>query len=109
MTQLMFTTPDQHVVRLNDAYQRYAAGSAEEGSPPDIDELDDLAASRIDADEDIENIFPYLMRYQCHYDKAVVIHLNGPRTRIPAPLHLYRAGSFFSIYDIRPTAGCARS
>ncbi len=108
MTQLMFTTPDQHVVRLKDAYQRFAAGSAEEGSPPDIDELDDLAASRIDADEDIENVFPYLMRYHCHYDKAVVIHLNGPRTRIPAPLHLYRAGSFFSIYDIHPTADCAK-
>ena len=109
MTQLMFTTPDQHVVRLNDAYRSFAAASAEEGSPPDIDELDDLAASRIDADEDIENVFPYLMRYQCRYDKAVVIHLNGPRTRIPAPLHLYRAGSFFSIYDIHPTADCARS
>lgn len=108
MTQLMFTTPDQHVVRLNDAYRPFAAASAEEGSPPDIDELDDLAASRIDADEDIENVFPYLMRYQCHYDKAVVIHLNGPRTRIPVPLHLYRAGSFFSIYDIHPAAGCAR-
>lgn|GEM_PF-501994 len=108
MTQLMFTTPDQHVVRLNDAYRPFAAASAEEGSPPDVDELDDLAASRIDADEDIENVFPYLMRYQCHYDKAVVIHLNGPRTRIPTPLRLYRAGSFFSIYDIHPAAGCAR-
>jgi hypothetical protein len=108
MTQLMFTTPDQHVVLLNDAYRPFAASSAEEGSPPDIDELDDLAASRINADEDIANVFPYLMRYQCHYDKAVVIHLNGPRTRIPAPLHLYRAGSFFSIYDIQPTADCAK-
>lgn len=108
MTQLMFTTPDQHVVRLNGAYLPFAAASAEEGSPPDIDELDDLAASRIDADEDIANVFPYLMRYQCHYDKAVVIHLNGPRTRVPALLHLYRAGSFFSIYDIHPTAGCAK-
>ena len=108
VTQLMFTTPDQHVVRLNDVYRPFAAASAEEGSPPDIDELDDLAASRIDADEDIENVFPYLMRYQCHYDKAVVIHLNGPRTRVPVLLHLYRAGSFFAIYDIHPTADCAR-
>jgi hypothetical protein len=109
MTQLMFTTPDQHVVRLNETYQPYAAASAEQGSPPDVDELDDLAASRIDEDEDIANVFPYLMRYQCHYDKAVVIHLGGKRTRVPTPLRLYRAGTFFSIYDIRPTADCGRS
>jgi hypothetical protein len=108
MTQLMFATRDQHVVRLNDAYQPYAAASAEQGSPPDVDELDDLAASRIDEDEDIAHVFPYLMRYQCHYDKAVVIHLGGPRTRVPAPLHLWRAGTFFSIYDIHPTADCRR-
>jgi hypothetical protein len=108
MTPLMFTTRDQHVVRLNDAYQPFAAESAEQGSPPDVDELDDLAASRIDEDEDIANVFPYLMRYQCHYDKAVVVHLGGKRTRVPAPLHLYRAGTFFSIYDIRPTADCRR-
>ena len=105
MTQLMFTTPDQHVVLLNDAVPAFAAASAEEGSPPDIDELDDLTAGRIDADEDIENVFPYLMRYQCRYDKAVVIHLNGPRTRIPAPLHLYRAAvSSRSTTSIRPPA-----
>jgi hypothetical protein len=109
MTPLMFTTRDQHVVRLNGAYQPLAAASAEQGSPPDVDELDDLAASRIDDDEDIAHVFPYLMRYQCHYDKAVVIHLGGKRTRVPAPLHLYRSGTFFSIYDIHPTADCGRS
>jgi hypothetical protein len=109
MTQLMFTTRDQHVVRLNDAYQPFAAASAEQGSPPDVDELGDLAASRIDEDEDIANVFPYLMRYQCHYDKAVVIHLGGKRTRLPATLRLSRAGTFFSIYDIRPTPDCGRS
>jgi hypothetical protein len=49
------------------------------------------------------------MRYQCHFDKAVVIHLGGKRTRVPAPLHLYRSGTFFSIYDIHPTADCGRS
>jgi hypothetical protein len=109
MTPLMFTTRDQHVVRLNETYRSFAAASAEQGSPPDVDELADLAASRIDEDEDIANVFPYLMRYQCHYDKALVIHLGGPRTRVPAPLHLYRAGTFFSVYDIHPTADCRKS
>jgi hypothetical protein len=106
MTSLMFTTPDQHVVRLDAAYRGIAAAAAVQGSPPDVDELDDLAAGRIDEDEDIANVFPYLVRYQCHYDKAIVVHLGGKRTRIPAPLHLYRAGTFFSIYDIHPTADC---
>lgn len=107
-TPLLFTTRDQHVVRLNPAYQSIAASSAEQGSPPDIDELNDLAAGQIDEDEDIANVFPYLMRFQCHYDKAVVIHLNGPRSAIPPMLKLRHEGSFFAIYDIVPDAACAK-
>jgi hypothetical protein len=105
-TPLLFTTRDQHVVRLNPAYQAIAAASAQQGSPPDIDELEDLAAGQIDQDEDIRNVFPYLMRFQCRYDVAVVIHLNGPRSEIPPMLKLRHAGSFFSLYDIVPDSAC---
>jgi hypothetical protein len=108
-TPLLFTTKDQHIVRIDPQWQDIAAGSAEQGSPPDIDELDDLAAGRIDHDEDIANVFPYLMRFPCHYDQAVVIHLDGPRAQVPKMLKLRHAGSFFSIYDIVPDASCAKS
>jgi hypothetical protein len=107
-TPLLFTTRDQHIVRLNAAYQAIAAGSAQQGSPPDIDELNDLAAGRIDQDEDIRNVFPYLMRFQCYYDAAVVIHLDGSRAAIPSMLKLRHAGSFFSLYDIVPDASCGK-
>jgi len=107
-TPLLFTTRDQHVVRLNPAYQSIAAASAQQGSPPDIDELEDLAAGQIDQDEDIRNVFPYLMRFQCHYDAAVVIHLNGRRSDIPPMLKLRHEGSFFSLYDIVPDGACAK-
>ena len=107
-TPLLFTTNNQHIVRLRPAYQPFAAASAQQGSPPDIDELDDLAAGQIDEDEDIANVFPYLMRFQCHYDMAVVIHLGGPRSAIPPMLKLRHAGSFFSLYHILPDASCGK-
>jgi hypothetical protein len=105
-TPLLFTTRDQHVVRLDPEYQTIAAASAQQGSPPDIDELNDLAASQIDDDEDIRNVFPYLMKFQCRYDIAVVIHLDGKRSAIPPMLKLRYAGSFFSLYDILPDLRC---
>ncbi len=49
--------------------------------PPDITELDDLAAGQVDDDTDIRDTFPYLMYYQCHFDEAVVIDLNGTQSR----------------------------
>ncbi len=107
-TPLLFTTKDQHVVRLKPEVQSVAAASAQQGSPPDIDELNDLAAGQIDEDEDIANVFPYLMHFQCHYEVAVVIHLGGPRAAIPAMLKLRHAGSFFSLYDILPDASCGK-
>ena len=107
-TPLLFTTKDQHIVRIRPEYQSFAAASAEQGSPPDIDELNDLAAGQIDEDEDIANVFPYLMHFQCHYDEALVIHLDGPRSAIPPMLKLRREGSFFSLYDIVPDSACGR-
>ncbi len=105
-TPLMFTTRDQHVIRLRPQVARIAANSAEQGSPPDIDELNDLAAGRIDDDEDIAQVFPYLMKFQCHFDEAVVIHLGGVRSAVPSMLRLRRSGSFFAIYDIVPDSRC---
>jgi hypothetical protein len=106
LTQLLFTTRDQHVVRVEPAFQPIVAASANQGSPPDIDELPDLAAGRMDADEDIKSVFPYLIRFQCHFDVAVVVHLGGPRAEVPAMLRLRHAGSFFSLYDIVRPSDC---
>jgi hypothetical protein len=107
-TPLMFTTEGQHVVHLQPEMLPIAARTAEQGSPPDVDELEDLAANRVDEDEDIANVFPYLMRFQCHYNVAVVIHLGGPRSAVPPLLQLRHAGSFFSFYDILPDSRCIK-
>lgn len=100
-TPLLFTTAGQHVIRLQPAVAGMAANSAQEGSPPDISELDDLAAGNVGDDKDIREVFPYLIRFQCHYDVAVVVHLGGRRSRLPDMLELQHAGSFFSFYRIR--------
>ena len=103
-TPLMFTTHGQHVVQLKAPYDRFAAATAQQGSPPDIDELSDLAAGDIAGDKDIRDVFPYLLRFPCHFDQAVVIHLGRKRSPVPDMLHLIHAGSFFSLYDIVPAA-----
>ena len=104
----MFTTAGQHVIRARPPLDRIAAKSADQGSPPDIDELDDLAASRMEADEDYRDIFPYLARFQCHFDQAVVIRGAGARSRTPPTLRLVHDGSFYAVYDIVPDARCGR-
>jgi hypothetical protein len=108
-TPLMFTTSGQHVVQLNPPYAPFAAATAQQGSPPDIDELEYLARGDMDADEDMPVIFPYLKYFQCHFDIAVVVHLDGKRSAMPAMLKLRRAGSFYSLYDIIPDKACAKS
>ena len=107
-TPLAFTTPGQHIVDITSDMRRYAASTAQQGSPPDVDELNDLAAGRRDADEDIEDTFPYLLYFQCHYDQAVVIRGDGPMSRIPPMLRLRHMGSFFALYDIAHSAHCPR-
>ena len=107
-TALMFTTSGQHVVQLNPRYAPYAAATAQQGSPPDVDELEYLAKGEMDADEDIPMVFPYLKYFQCHFDIAVVVHLDGKRTPVPPMLKLRRAGSFYSLYDIVPDKACAK-
>ena len=107
-TPLLFTTRGQHVVQLNPPYDRFAAANAQQGSPPDIDELSFLARGDMAADEDMAEILPYLDHFQCHFDIAVVVHLGGRRSPIPPMLSLRHAGSFFSLYDIRPDRSCAK-
>ena len=105
-TPLLFTTRGQHVVQLNPSYAGHAAATAEQGSPPDVDELAFLARGDMDADEDMKENVPYLNHFQCFFDLAVVVHLDGKRTPVPPMLKLRHAGSFFSLYDILPDRSC---
>ena len=107
-TPLLFTTKGQHVVQWNQPYARYAAQSAQQGSPPDVDELTYLARGELDADDTMRTAVPYLDHFQCHFDIAVVVHLGGKRTPVPAMLRLRQNGSFFSFYDILPDESCRR-
>ncbi len=106
-TPLMFTTKGQHIVRLKPPYDRLAAATAEQGSPPDVTELSDLALGRTQDDPDIDEVFPYLKHFQCHFNYAVVIHGGGEQADVPAFMSLKHAGSFFSLYAIHPTGLCA--
>jgi len=106
-TPLLFTTRGQHVVGLQPAVRHLAAATAQQGSPPDIGELDDLATGNIRADPDIRTVFPYLIRFQCHFDYAVVIHSGGKQTPPPDTLQLVHAGSFYSLYRILPSDDCS--
>ncbi|HET7084349.1 MAG TPA: hypothetical protein VFI23_06240 [Rhizomicrobium sp.] len=106
-TPLLFTTKGQHVVQWNEPYARYAAQTAQQGSPPDVDELQYLARGDLDADAEMRESVPYLDHFQCHFDIAVVVHLGGKRTPVPAMLKLRRQGSFFSLYNVIPDGSCA--
>jgi hypothetical protein len=107
-TPLMFTTKGQHVVQVRPPYDRLAASNAQQGSPPDVSELADLAASRVDNDPDIEDVFPYLKAFQCHFDVAVVVTGGGEASEVPDFLTLRHTGTFFSLYDIHPTGACSK-
>jgi hypothetical protein len=105
-TPLMFTTAGQHIVHVRPPLDRIAAATASQGSPPDIDELGDLAAGRRGTDEDLVDLSPYLSFFQCHFDQAIVIHGHGTRTPVPAMLRQRAARSFYTLYDIVPDARC---
>jgi len=107
-TPLMFATKGQHVIELKPPYDRLAAATAQQGSPPDVTELPDLALGRSADDPDIDEVYPYLKFFQCHFDYAVVIHGGGAnRADVPALMRLVKDGSFFSLYKVRPTRLCA--
>jgi len=105
-TPLLFTTHAQHVIELTPAVSGIAATSAQQGSPPDISELDDLANGNTRDDPDIREVFPYLLRFQCSFDVAVVIHLGGHRSPVPDMLAPMHEGSFFTLYRIRRDENC---
>jgi hypothetical protein len=107
-TPLMFTTKGQHIIRVKPPYDRVAAGDAQQGSPPDVSELENLAAGLNADDPDIADVFPYLKFFQCHFDLAVIVRGKGEAGEVPQFLTLRHAGSFFSIYDIHPTEVCAK-
>jgi hypothetical protein len=105
-TPLLFATRGQHVIELTPAVSRIAATSAQQGSPPDISELDDLANGNTRDDRDIREVFPYLLRFQCRFDVAVVIHLGGHRSPVPDMLAPMHEGSFFSLYRLHHDQNC---
>lgn len=105
-TPLMFTTRGQHIVHALAPFDRIAAATAQQGSPPDIDELDDLASGRMDADEDYQSDMPYLKHFQCNFDEAIVIRGAGPYSRTPSMLRRRASGSFYTLYDIVPDRNC---
>jgi hypothetical protein len=107
-TPLLFTTVGQHVVQLNPPYAGIAAATAQQGSPPDLDELEFLARGDMTADEEMALTVPYLKYFQCHFDIAVVIFLDGKPRPAPAMLKLRHRGSFFALYDVRPDRMCKR-
>jgi hypothetical protein len=105
---LLFTTAGQHVVRVRREFQPIAAATAQQGSPPDVGELGDLAADQVDGDKDIPEEFPYLMLFQCHFDEVVVIRSGGKASPVPALLKLRHSGSFFDLYDVQRDDACTR-
>jgi hypothetical protein len=107
-TPLMFTTKGQHVIQLKPPYDRIAAATAQQGSPPDVTELTDLALGREENDPDITEVFPYLKYFQCHFDAAVVVHGGGEQADVPDFMSLHHTGSFFTLYDIHPTRICKK-
>ena len=105
---LLFTTAGQHVVRVQPAFQPIAAATAQQGSPPDVGELGDLAANQVDGDKDIPEEFPYLMLFQCHFDEVVIIRSGGKASPVPPVLKLRHSGSFFDLYDVVPDDACSK-
>jgi len=106
---LLFTTAGQHVVRVEPRFQPIAAATAQQGSPPDVGELGDLAANQVDGDKNIPQEFPYLMLFQCHFDEVAVIRSGGKASPVPRDLlRLRHRGSFFDLYDVRRDDACTR-
>ncbi|MGB8601906.1 MAG: hypothetical protein WCD42_06890 [Rhizomicrobium sp.] len=108
---LMFATKGQHIVGVKPPYDKYAAATAEQGSPPDVTELGYLADGRVDLDPDIDTYYPYLKYFQCHFDVAVIVHGEGEDNTPATPpkfMSLLKTGSFYSLYAIHPTKDCPR-
>jgi hypothetical protein len=105
-TALMFTTKGQHIVTLKPAVAGFAAHTAREGSPPDMNDLDALASGQLRSPK-IRNELRYLLNFPCHYNEVVLVHANGRPNHVPEMLKLRREGSFFALYDVRPSRECS--
>ncbi|HEY4125373.1 MAG TPA: hypothetical protein VGM36_12215 [Rhizomicrobium sp.] len=104
-TALMFATKGQHIVTLKPAIAPFAARTARDGTPPQMDSLNALAAAH-SSDPKIRGEL-YLLHFPCHYDKVVLIHANGRPRSVPPMLALRHDGSFFALYDVRPSRECS--
>jgi hypothetical protein len=99
---LMFTTRGQHVVHTRSEYQPIASLTSNQGHEAPLAALVDFARGDFHADENLT----YLNRWPCNYDQVIVIHLGGPQSAVPSLLHLRKAYSFFSLYDVVRPAMC---
>ena len=96
LTSLMFATKDQHVIQVNSPYGRIVASNADQGAPPGLGALNDLAEGKLD---DETKDFSYLAHFPCHYDVALVI--GAAAIPPPSMLRLRHRGSYFSLYDLK--------
>jgi hypothetical protein len=106
MTALMFATPGQHLVTLKPAIAGFAAQTARDGTPPGINDLNELEAGDT-SDPKVDSELHYLLHFSCHYGQVVLIHANGQPKNVPPMLTLRREGSFFALYDVRKSARCS--
>ena len=108
-TPLMFTTAGQHIVHVRPPFDRIAAATASQGSPPDIDELDDLAAGRRGTDADYRRHLSLI----CPSSSAISTRRSWSTDMVRARacrhmLRLRAKRSFYTLYDIVPDARCGR-
>lgn len=101
---LMFTTRGQHAVSLKPQVAPFAAHTARDGTPPDLDELYDLASGNT---AKTREELRYLLRFPCHYDEVILIRASNNRAKVPPMLKLRHQGSFFALYDVARPAGCS--
>lgn len=107
-TPLMFATKGQHIVQINPPFGAMAARGAEDGSPPDVTELEYLAGARLDLDPDIAVEYPYLERFPCRFDAVAVFRGSGPPSAVPDYLVPRYQGSYFTLYAIDRAKGCRK-
>lgn len=105
-TSLMFTTKGQSLVSPSPDIARFIAGTAQEGSPPQLTHLAPLAAGDTRIPK-IKNDLQYLLRFPCHYDEVLLFHVSGKPGKVPAMLKVRHEGSFFTLYDVTRPAGCS--
>jgi hypothetical protein len=105
-TSLMFTTKGQSLVSPSPDIARFIAGTAQEGSPPELIHLAPLAAGDTRIPK-IKNDLQYLLHFPCHYNEVLLFHVSGKPDKVPAMLKTRHEGSFFTLYDVRRPAGCS--